>query len=1474
MSTIETLIVQIFDRKRQIIDQLKQHKLLYDQHLVSKLLIQGISPPPWLLPFDFPPSSSHFSALDKAGLISGLLHARPGPVAYCPVSQGLLYDKAVSAVNNYAADEVCAGNYAFSTGCDEDSSSVIPPCHVDDTEDRAGNILHVEANACELSYAPTSPEKQSFTRTCDTHPNQEQSLVKIQRSRSRQRALEIRKSAKTSGKSRLGISNDVSSPSQNKSCQGDEQVDAPRESLEPVRPFSLSSVPCYKGEASNKVRSPIDSGCLLSQFADNDVTQVYTGDSMKKEKNSSISVGRITRSRSVCGQSKSASLGSKAFEHVAQLDGSTALTESEKAFALPTEIYSWNGVRTCSVERSVDALDISQSRYMTSNKIDAGLSANNNCEGDEVNGLRASLELVKPVSVSNDICYNKEVSMKVTSPNCCAGYLTQFAHNEAKEVHGEENRETEKSDSIYAGRITRSSGFCQQFTGVSSGSKRQDYSEQLHGSRGYLESNEAFALPTRICSWEARTGTFSTDGSIDACNVSLSRDLGINNNVDILSGNSNSRGDEQLNGLRESPELVKTLSFTSKIEKEGASIKLTRMSSRCQLFKDAPSSSKTRGSSEHLSGSRELHGSYKISELPTEICSWKEADVGPCLIKESCNANDISLAKSADSKAKDGQTRDDDGEKRSGSSSTGRVNTSTSGCQSSSGLLVSGKTSGYGQRNNDIRESAKCVQKTASPMGILSEEETDTWNRKREVQHPEDSGRNIMITMTCGHKQTPASSLSIDHQILTGGPSGWSKKLEVETEADGSERCSASIIGGTVCGQDVDSSSGPLHANNKAKDSENSLQAGKTLEFSIVSPVIDRMDVDEVDLAMPDFESFGAHNFGDRFHYDEIPLLSNIMEPTCLHEHISGSACFSTPVSPLPAACRSSVPIGLSKNNNSNSSLGKQQCTSASLRTPSSPFPVACSLSLEPGIYSSVPNGLLENIDLRSNLLPVGSVLQRKSHSDLFSFPRNQFGQDFRKPFLSPIEMGSEIITSRSGGSEVRSGNPELTCFTIMEDPESSEEDVDDSRTGLEETDINMKSSNIKEPLCSITEKNDTSLVQDNAVEKSCVESTIKEFGVSEICDVNSRVNDMSHKRSKGTTQGKENNGFSIGGNSCKKNTKAHSSRFSKPKLSSRSSLRIRGQSMSEKEPKRNNIVSNVKSFVPLVQQKQAAATAPVKRDIKVKALEAAGAAKRLAEKKEDERRQKKEALKTERARLEQESLKQMELAKKLKEEAKKKREAENAVKKRQRAEEENKERERKRKRVEDARCEQKKAQEKIHAWREELRYGAEEQGTLEGKELNNKAQKEFDGETEASISSKPVNELVDSGTVRNNAGDGIPTSSNNIIIEHSLIGKVDSVVTAENSTPFLNKGDKPIRENSEEQSYDISPYQCSDDEEEEEDEMPNKKFIPSWASKSSVSLVLSSLRHLDPETLFPPGSFCSLDEVLLPKRLPPDPRK
>lgn len=47
-----------------------------------------------------------------------------------------------------------------------------------------------------------------------------------------------------------------------------------------------------------------------------------------------------------------------------------------------------------------------------------------------------------------------------------------------------------------------------------------------------------------------------------------------------------------------------------------------------------------------------------------------------------------------------------------------------------------------------------------------------------------------------------------------------------------------------------------------------------------------------------------------------------------------------------------------------------------------------------------------------------------------------------------------------------------------------------------------------------------------------------------------------------------------------------------------------------------------------------------------------------------------------------------------------------------------------------------------------------------------------------------------------------------------------------------------------EEQSYEISPYKCSDDEEEDEDEddTPNDKFVPSWA-RSVYSLCCANCK-------------------------------
>ncbi|KAH9607192.1 hypothetical protein KSS87_021258, partial [Heliosperma pusillum] len=464
MATIERLIVQIFDRKRQVIDQLHQQKLLYDQHLASKLLIQGISPPSWLLP----PNSSHFSALDKAGLISGLLNPRSGPVASCP---GFFYDKPVSGVNDCVIDEECTGICSSSTDRDEDGSSVIPLCNVDDTEDQLGHvpISHDEVNARTLTYVPMSPEKQSCTKICNTQPKLEQSLV-MERSKSRQKALKIR-SATASGKSRLGINNSVNGHSPSKNCQGDEQVRGRGESPELVRPFSLSTEIGHNEEASTKLRCPTTSGCLLTQYPNNEVKEVHTGENQKDEY-ISVHVGKITRSSGKCRQSKDVSSVSEALGYGSQLDGSVELIEFDQAFALPNEICSSEeGIRSNSTERIADAPGLSNDMMMNDNG--GGPSANKSCQdNEEMDDLRDSIELVNSFSASTEICFNEEVPNKLRSLHSLAGSLIQSANSKVKETHVGDNHDTEKRDSVYTGRITSSSGLCQQSAGVSSGSKK------------------------------------------------------------------------------------------------------------------------------------------------------------------------------------------------------------------------------------------------------------------------------------------------------------------------------------------------------------------------------------------------------------------------------------------------------------------------------------------------------------------------------------------------------------------------------------------------------------------------------------------------------------------------------------------------------------------------------------------------------------------------------------------------------------------------------------------------------------------------------------------------------------------------------------------------------------------------------------------------------------------------------------------
>ncbi|GAB2284775.1 hypothetical protein Dimus_019228 [Dionaea muscipula] len=265
------------------------------------------------------------------------------------------------------------------------------------------------------------------------------------------------------------------------------------------------------------------------------------------------------------------------------------------------------------------------------------------------------------------------------------------------------------------------------------------------------------------------------------------------------------------------------------------------------------------------------------------------------------------------------------------------------------------------------------------------------------------------------------------------------------------------------------------------------------------------------------------------------------------------------------------------------------------------------------------------------------------------------------------------------------------------------------------------------------------------------------------------------------------------------------------------------------------------------------------KRDLKVKALEAAEAAKRLEEKIKNERKQKKEALQLERAKLKQENLRLMELQKNLKEEERKKIDADIAARRRQREEEERKEREGKRKRLDEARRQQREPEGKVQVVTNE--YSCKVPGERAHDMMLLKGDTEKHAAREEDDAREPVMELNCAGVSQSNAGMLS-------IDEHKASTSCDTEKVECNeirgsSTPLCGKDGYSITKAIREQSYEISPYRCSDDEDEdeEEDDKENKKFIPTWGSKSSVALALTLMQNVDPDVVFPPGSFCSLDE-------------
>ncbi|KAK1404965.1 hypothetical protein POM88_004570 [Heracleum sosnowskyi] len=560
-------------------------------------------------------------------------------------------------------------------------------------------------------------------------------------------------------------------------------------------------------------------------------------------------------------------------------------------------------------------------------------------------------------------------------------------------------------------------------------------------------------------------------------------------------------------------------------------------------------------------------------------------------------------------------------------------------------------------------------------------------------------------------------------------------------------------------------------------------------------------------------------------------------------------------------------------------SILEKICRNASMCTPLVHFSSTYKPLKNKDLYLSVPNRVLQHTDLISTLsfcedagnhLPatstdgVDSTLQEMMYSDSVSYSGAEYSWN-AKYCDTPVGRYCKRISSSSINSEKRlSSNPELTCFRIEEDScvVDEHENSDDNDDHIQE-DIGLAETNSctnGEPLSETIEVFSNPPAAKKLRQIGGIDPSNADFQSS----VKQRLrNHCSNNKSK--SWGKENQLSSVGAHSFKVGESLHN-RFSKAKLSSTTSIKRGKQRLSEKV-KRNNIVSNVTSFIPLVQQKQAAAVCKGKRDIKVRALEAAEAAKRQEEKKENERKIKKEALKLERAKIEQETLRQRELDKRKKEEELKKKEADLAARKRLREEEVKKEKERKRKRIGVGLQTHRAQEEKTFAGKgeKEKQCGNMGKSTNIRKESDNRTGKGQHGDKV----SRGGNSLKkpESQTEFKTTGSYIQEVSTVPEICETL-GNCDGSTKSTSMLDQLSSKSGFGTNTTHEKSYEMSPYQHSDDEEEEEDEVPTKKFIPSWASKNCVALVLASQQQIDPSVIFPRESFCSMNEALLPRHL------
>ncbi|MED6122379.1 hypothetical protein PIB30_039212 [Stylosanthes scabra] len=340
-----------------------------------------------------------------------------------------------------------------------------------------------------------------------------------------------------------------------------------------------------------------------------------------------------------------------------------------------------------------------------------------------------------------------------------------------------------------------------------------------------------------------------------------------------------------------------------------------------------------------------------------------------------------------------------------------------------------------------------------------------------------------------------------------------------------------------TCVED-DNSEGKIYLEGTAKFSD----------VSSISPGIQCTDLTDTDVTVPEFDGFiiptdNTHpcTTGDQIEFEKMNPLGNSVDYLSL-----GKSRFMH--SPF---CYSSTP---------------------------------CKLHTIPGLCQSLPNGLLEGMNLRTSL-PQNDESTRALSDCL---------PNIKVQYTPSIQTLWDKINAYGSSGKRSSLKLELPC--ISEENENVDEVADTSQKGIGSE--GMTSSITLEPLADIMDsaKPSTAALQDDILTEGStyfVDSQLNFSGTHNKAKKKLDKQDSNKRRFK--SKGKENQSVPLVANGAKRTTES----LSRP---SRSKLSVKDS----------------------------------KRDVKVKALEAAEAAKRMAENKENERKMKKEALRIEREKLEQ----------------------------------------------------------------------------------------------------------------------------------------------------------------------------------------------------------------------------------------------